>query len=141
MTHSKAFLDRKRREEHPVTPPTTRPLERTSTTVAVVLAAVCIAWVVVALIHPTSLTDDDTPAWMVVHIGQLVFAPIIALGILALLKGIQGPAATIARGAAVLWAAWFSAYDAVAGIATGILIGGDSRAAGEYLFAHELITG
>jgi hypothetical protein len=105
------------------------------------MAAVCIAWAVVALIHPTSLTDDDIPTWMVVHIAQLVFAPIIALGILALLKGVEGPAATFARGAAVLWAAWFSAYDAVAGIATGILSGGDARAAGEYLFAHVLITG
>jgi hypothetical protein len=122
--------------------PTTRPIERTSTTIAaVVLAAVCIAWVAVALIHPTSLTDDDTPMWMVVHVAQLVFAPIVALGILALLKGVEGPAVTVARGAAVVWAAWFSAYDAVAGIATGILIGGDARAAGEYLFAHDLITG
>jgi len=122
--------------------PTTRLMERTSTTIAgVVLVAVCVAWVAVALIHPTSLTDDDTPMWMVVHIAQLVFAPIISLGIFALLKGIEGPAVTVARGAAVLWAAWFSAYDAVAGIATGILIGGDARAAGEYLFAHDLITG
>jgi hypothetical protein len=116
-------------------------LERKSTTTAVLLAAVCIAWVAVALIHPTSLTDDDTPMWMVVHIAQLVFAPIIALGILALLRGLEGPAASFARGAAVVWAAWFSAYDAVAGIATGILIGGDARAAGEYLYAHVLITG
>jgi hypothetical protein len=142
MMHSKPTLDRKRREEHLGTPnTTTRPLERTSTAVAVVVAAVCIAWVVVALIHPTSLTDDDIPTWMVVHIAQLVFAAIIALGILALLKGIEGPAVTVARGAAVLWAAWFSAYDAIAGIATGILIGGNARPAGEYLFAHELITG
>jgi hypothetical protein len=78
---------------------------------------------------------------VVVHIAQLVFAPIVALGILALLKGVQGPTATLSRGAAVLWAAWFSAYDAVAGIATGILIGGDAREAGEYLYAHDLITG
>jgi hypothetical protein len=123
------------------TNPTRRTLERTFTTSAVVLAAICIGWVVVTLIHPTTLTDEDIPTWMVVHVAQLVFAPIIALGILALLKGIEGPAATVARGAAVLWAAWFSAYDAVAGIATGILSGGDARAAGEYLFAHELITG
>jgi hypothetical protein len=103
--------------------------------------AVCIAWVVVALIHPTSLNNEDIPTWMVVHIAQLVFAPIVALGILALLNDIEGPAATVARGAAVLWAAWFSAYDAVAGIATGILSGGDARAAGEHLFGHELVTG
>jgi len=121
--------------------PTTRTFERPSTTAAVVLAAVCLAWVVVALIHPTSLTDDDTPMWMVVHVAQLVFAPIIALGILRLLGGVEGPAAVIARGAAVLWAAWFSAFDAVAGIASGVLIGGDFRTAGEYLFTDELITG
>jgi hypothetical protein len=114
---------------------------RTSTTSAVVLVAVCIGWVVVALIHPTTLTDEDIRLWMIVHIAQLVFAPIVALGIFALLKGVEGRAATVARGAAVLWAAWFSAYDAVAGIGTGILIGGDARTAGEYLFAHDLITG
>jgi hypothetical protein len=143
MMHSRAFLDRNRREESPVAPnSTTRALEGTSTPIAAaVLAAVCIAWVVVALIHPTSLTNDDIPTWMVVHIAQLVFAPIVALGILALLKGVEGPTAMVARVAAVLWAAWFSAYDAVAGIATGILIAGDARAAGEYLFAHDLITG
>ena len=53
---------------------TTWPLKGASTTpiAAIGLAAVCIAWVVVALIHPTSLTDDDIPTWMVVHIAQLV---------------------------------------------------------------------
>jgi hypothetical protein len=121
--------------------PTRRTLERTSTPSAFVLAAVCIGWVVVALIHPTSLTDEDIPTWMIVHIAQLVFAPFVAFGILALLKGVEGPTAMVARGAAVFWAAWFSAYDAVAGIATGILIGGDARPAGEYVFTHELITG
>ena len=142
MMHSKPILDRKRREEHLVTPNATqRPLERTSTAFAVVMAAVCIAWAVVALIHPTSLTKDDIPTWMVVHIAQLVFAPIVVLGILALLKGVEGPTVIVARVAVVLWAAWFSAYDAVAGIATGILIGGDAKVAGEYLYAHDLITG
>jgi hypothetical protein len=102
---------------------------------------VCVGWVVVALIHPTTLTDEDIPTWMFVHIAQLVFAPIVALGILALLKYVEGPPATVARGAAVLWAAWFSAYDAAAGIATGVLAGGDARPAGEYLFSHVLITG
>jgi hypothetical protein len=43
---------------------------------------------------------------------------------LGLLKRWKEPL-PLARGAAVLWAAWFSAYDAVAGIATGILIGGE----------------
>lgn len=143
MMHSRAFLDRNRREENPVTRNSmTRPVAATSTPIAAaVLAAVCIAWVVVALIHPTSLANEDVPTWMVVHIVQLVFAPIVALGILGLLKGSEGPTATLARGAAVLWAAWFSAYDAVAGIATGVLIGGDARTAGEYLFEHGLVTG
>jgi len=120
---------------------TTRTIDGTSTIAAIVLAAVCFTWVVVALIHPTSLTDEDRSMWVVVHIAQLIFAPIVALGILALLKGVEGPTAALARGAAVLWAAWFSAYDAVAGIGTGILIGGYAREAGEYLYAHDLITG
>jgi hypothetical protein len=120
---------------------TTRTIDRTSTIAAVVLTAACITWVVVALIHPNSLTDEDRSMWVVVHIAQLILAPIVALGILALLKGVEGPTAALARGAAVLWAAWFSAYDAVAGIGTGILIGGYARDAGEYLYAHDLLTG
>jgi hypothetical protein len=141
MRGSKAFLDRSRREEQLNVNLTTRTIDRTSTIAAVVLAAVCITWVVVALIHPTSLIDEDRSMWVVVHIAQLIFAPIVALGILALLKGAEGLTAALARGAAVLWAAWFSAYDAVAGIGTGILIGGYAREAGEYLYAHDLITG
>jgi hypothetical protein len=120
---------------------TTRTIERTSILAAVVLTAVCVTWVVVALIHPTALTDEDRSMWVVVHIAQLTFAPIVALGILALLTGSEGPTAALARGAAVLWAAWFSAYDAVAGIGTGILIGGDAPEAAEYLYAHDLMTG
>jgi hypothetical protein len=120
--------------------PTTR-LESPSKTIALVLASVSLAWVAVALIHPTTLTNDDARVWLMVHIAQLAFAPIIALGLLQLVRGVEGPAATVARGATVLWAAWFSAYDAVAGIATGILTGGDARAAGQYLFEHGLITG
>jgi hypothetical protein len=138
MMRSKALFDRHRTE-----PPLNvdRTTERTPTIAAVVMTAVCTTWVVVALIHPTSLTDETRPMWVVVHIAQLIFAPIVAMGVLALLKGAQGPAAALARGTAVLWAAWFSAYDAVAGIATGILIGGDAREAGEYLYAHDLIEG
>jgi hypothetical protein len=120
---------------------TTRPQGTSALIARIALVAVCTAWVVVALSHPTSLANEDVPTWMTVHIAQLVFAPIVALGILALLKGIEAPAATLSRGAVLLWAAWFSAYDAVAGIATGLLNGGDAEAAGESLFEHGLVTG
>ena len=142
MRSSKTYLDGNGRAAQPLAVGlTTGTIEHTSTIAAFVLAAVCTAWVAVALMHPTSLAGEDRPMWVAVHIAQLIFAPIVAVGILGLLNGVQGPTAALARGAAVLWAAWFSAYDAVAGIATGILIGGDAREAGEYLFAHSLIEG
>lgn len=54
-----------------------RTTEGTPTIAAGVLTAVCTTWVVVALIHATSLTDETRPMWVVIHIAQLVFAPIL----------------------------------------------------------------
>lgn len=106
---------------------------------AAITSAVALAWVAVALVHPTSFTGDDNRMWMIVHVAQLTFAPVVALGMLILLRGIDGPAPTVGRIAVVLWAAWFAGFDAVAGIATGILAGGDAADMGIYLYDHGLV--
>jgi hypothetical protein len=102
----------------------------------VVLAAPLL-WAVLAILHPNEEGGlyegiaDDANKWIFVHFGQLVLTPLVAAGVWMLLDGIQSIAATIARGALVLWMVFFSAFDAIAGIATGVLTRHANSLAGE----------
>jgi hypothetical protein len=48
--------------------------------------------------------------------------PFLFLAVWRLLDGLSSAAATISRAALVVWTVFFSAYDSIQGIATGILI-------------------
>jgi hypothetical protein len=95
----------------------------------VVLAAPLL-WVVAAILHPGAVGDEPAPyegiadeanKWIFVHVSQLVLTPLLAAGVWMLLDGIQSAAATIARAFLVVWMVFFSAFDAIAGIAVGVL--------------------
>jgi hypothetical protein len=92
----------------------------------VVLAAPLL-WAVLAILHPTeggelyAGIEDDANKWIFVHLGQLVLTPLVGVGVWMLLDGIRSAFAHIARAALVLWMVFFSAFDAIAGIATGVL--------------------
>src|SRR5215218_9640773 len=97
-----------------------RPLE------LVVLAAPFL-WVVLAILHPGGGEEppegiaDQANKWIFVHVGQLVLTPFLAAGVWMLLDGIQSVAALDARAALVVWMVFFSAFDAIAGVAVGVL--------------------
>jgi hypothetical protein len=86
-------------------------------------------WAILVLFHPNP-TDaspyegikDVVDRWLVVHVGQLVLAPLVFLAVWRLLAGLHSVAATVSRAALVVWAVFFSAYDTVQGIATGLLV-------------------
>jgi len=84
-------------------------------------------WAILVVLHPNEEGGlyegiaDQANKWIFVHFGQLVLTPLIAAGVWMLLGGIQSIAALIARAALVLWMVFFSAFDAIAGIATGVL--------------------
>ena len=73
---------------------------------------------------------DDANKWIFVHFTQLVLTPLVAVGVWLLL---DGPliAATIARASLVVWTVFFSAFDAIAGIAVGVLTRYANSLAGE----------
>jgi hypothetical protein len=79
------------------------------------------------LIHPNEAGDlfegiaDQANKWIFVHVAQLVLTPFIAAGVWMLLGGVQSVAAQVARAVLVVWMVFFSAFDAVAGIAAGVL--------------------
>jgi hypothetical protein len=110
-----------------------RPLE------LVVLAAPLL-WVALAFLHPGGVGNepapyegiaDDANKWIFVHFSQLVLTPFLAVGVWLLLDGIHSVAATVARASLVVWMVFFSAFDAIAGIAVGVLTRHANSLAGE----------
>jgi hypothetical protein len=89
------------------------------------LLAAPLLWLIPALLHlmgePYAGIADQADRWIFVHVTQLVLAPFFAAGVWMLLAGLESVAAHVARAALVLWLVFFSAFDAVAGIATGVL--------------------
>jgi hypothetical protein len=87
-----------------------------------------LAWAVLLLFHPNpeggpfESVRDVVDRWLVVHVGQLVLTPFLVLVVWRLLDGFDWRAAKVSRGAAVVWAVFFTAYDSIQGIATGLLI-------------------
>jgi hypothetical protein len=85
-------------------------------------------WAVLIVFHPNPGGDSpfegirgDVDRWLFVHIGQLVLTPLVFLAVWRLLDGLDSASARISRAALVVWTVFFSAYDSVQGIATGIL--------------------
>jgi hypothetical protein len=90
-----------------------------------VLLAAPLLWVVIAFVHPAAEPYEgiagDANRWIFVHVAQLVLTPFLAMGVWMLLLGIESVAATFTRVALAFWMVFFSAFDAIAGIATGVL--------------------
>jgi hypothetical protein len=87
-----------------------------------------LVWAVLIVFHPNPGGDspyegitDVVNRWLVVHVGQLILTPFLFLAVWRLLDGLSSAAATISRAALVVWTVFFSAYDSIQGIATGIL--------------------
>ena len=93
---------------------------------AVFLIGVPLAWAVLLLFHPTGdeyydvISDSVTP-WLAVHLGTMVFIPLLAAAMFVLLRGIDGTAASVSRVALVVFAVVYAAFEVTVGIGSGIL--------------------
>jgi hypothetical protein len=68
------------------------------------MVAVPVAWAVLLLFHPTGEGDevypvvrDQVTAWLVVHVGTLLFVPLLACVVYLLLRGVEDIAALVSR--------------------------------------------
>jgi hypothetical protein len=113
---------------------------------AAFLVCVPLAWAVLLLFHPTGdeyyevISDSVTP-WLVVHLGTVVFIPLLAAAMFVLLRGIEGTAATVSRVALVVFAVVYAAFEVTVGIGSGII--GDAvnaLPAGERAAGAEMLT-
>jgi hypothetical protein len=86
-----------------------------------------LVWAVLILFHPNpggspyEGITDDVDRWLVIHVGQLILTPFLFLAVWSLLDGLSSAAARISRAALVVWTVFFTAYDSLQGIATGVL--------------------
>jgi hypothetical protein len=93
------------------------------------LIGVPLAWAVLLLFHPTGSEDDyysgvqgHVDRWLLVHIGMMIFIPLMAGAIVLLVRGIESTAATVCRIAAPVFAVFYVAWEVLLGVGTGVLI-------------------
>jgi hypothetical protein len=102
-----------------------RPLSRRE---VMFLVAVPLAWAILLLFHPGgegeelySDLQDQVTRMLVVHLGMLLFIPLMAVVVYALLRGIEGTAALVSRIALAVYVVFYGAWEAMYGIGLGIL--------------------
>jgi hypothetical protein len=82
-----------------------------------------VGYFVLGAIHPADVkVGDDTTLYLWIHLLQPVLILLLAWGTWLLVKDLPGRAAQVARVAIVPYAIAYSIFDAVAGVATGIVI-------------------
>ena len=87
-----------------------------------------LAWAVLLLFHPDVPPDDvygglrdEVTAYIVVHVGTLVFIALLGLVLHMLVKDLPGRAARIARVAVIPFVVCYGAWESVIGLAVGAL--------------------
>jgi hypothetical protein len=72
--------------------------------------------------HPHDLLHVEITRWMTVHYAQLVLFPLVAWSQVMLVRRQEGGIASLCRAAMFVFGVAYVAFDATAGIATGVLV-------------------
>jgi hypothetical protein len=91
------------------------------------VVGVPLAWAVLLLFHPggDSLYDaasSETTAWLVVHLGSMVFIPLLAAALFVVLQHYEGTAALVGRLALAVFAVIYLAFEILVGVSVGLLV-------------------
>ena len=104
-------------------------LPRVSRGEAAFMIGMPLAWAALLLLHPGGEADevyaslqDEVANGFSVHVGMLIFIPLMAGVIYLLLRGVEGTAAQVARWALVPFVVFYSAWEVLQGIANSILV-------------------
>jgi len=96
---------------------------------AALLLGLPVAWATLLLFHPTGegnvvfpVIRDQLGTWQTVHVGMVVFIPLMAFAVRSLTTGIGNLAARVARALLPMAAVLYGVYEAMVGIGTGALI-------------------
>jgi hypothetical protein len=93
------------------------------------LIGVPLAWGILLLFHPTGAGQlypelhDKVTRWEIVHVGTMIFIPLMAVAVYLLLRGIESLAARVSRIALALFALFYTAWEILLGIGLGVVTG------------------
>jgi hypothetical protein len=91
------------------------------------LVGVPLLWGILLLFHPVgdefyAAIADNLTRWLMVHLGSMLFIPLMAGVMFLLLLGIEGTAAWVARIALAVFAVVYLVFEALVGIGAGLLV-------------------
>jgi hypothetical protein len=96
-----------------------------------------IAFAALLALHPFSTGDfyagvsENVTRWLVVHYGGAIFFPLMALVIWLLVRDLESRAATVTRVALPVFAVFYGVWEAIFGIANGLLVQTGNDLSGE----------
>ena len=100
-----------------------------STTIrSALLVGAPLAFAALLMLHPmgggdfATLVSENLTPWLTVHYGAAVLFPLMGYVIWVLIRDLHGRAATVARVAIPVYAVFYGAYEAMMGLATGIMM-------------------
>ncbi len=119
----------------------------TTTTRSALLVAAPLAFAALLMLHPmggddfATLVSENLTAWLTVHYGAAVLFPLMGYVIWVLIRDLRGRAATVARIAIPVYAVFYGAYEAMMGLATGVMTqhGGDVAEAVNSIPTHPIV--
>ena len=91
------------------------------------LVGVPLLWGILLLFHPVgdefyATVEEHLTRWQTVHLGSMLFIPLMACVMLLLLRGVQGTAAWVGRIAVAVFAVVYLVFEALVGIGMGLLV-------------------
>ena len=92
------------------------------------MIGVPVVWAIVLLFHPTGdgedfypVVSDEVTAFVSVHVGTLIFIPLLAATVYLLLRGVEGTAARVSRIALVPFVIFYATWEVLVGVGVGLL--------------------
>jgi hypothetical protein len=93
------------------------------------VTAAPLAWAVLLVFHPVGDTTAFYPTitesitrWQTVHLGMMLFIPMMGGALYLLLRGVGGGAARVGRIAVVPFVLFYGAFELLVGVGTGMLV-------------------
>ena len=91
------------------------------------VVGVPLAWGVLLLFHPAGdslfeAASSNTTAWLTVHLGTMIFIPLLATVLFVVLRRFDGTAALVSRIALAVFAIVYLAFEMLVGIGVGLLV-------------------
>ena len=105
------------------------------------MTGIPVLWAALLLFHPVgdeyyATVHDQVGTWQAVHLGTMLFIPLMAGVVFVFLRDIDGVAAWVSRVALAVFAVFYLAWEVLVGIGTGLLVDDVTR-----LPASERATG